>query len=162
MSTPSQLVGVAAALASQPPTRTVFAQFSLAGKVALVTGGGRGIGLEVAAGFAEAGAIAYCLDLSNQPEDDFVTAQKFVAQMPLLANNMQNGRIEYISGDVTDQKQMWKVAEDIVAKEGRLDICFANAGILAGADCLEYTAEDFTKVSHVSIQTSVDTERVSR
>ncbi len=151
MTTQPPLVGLAAALASQPPTRTVFAQFSLVDRVALVTGGGRGIGLEVAAAFAEAGAIVYCLSQSKQPHNDFVAAQEFVAQMPPLAETVKNGRMVYISGDVTDQKQMWKVAEDIVATEGRLDICFANAGISrAGADCLEYSAEDFTEVSRES------------
>ncbi|KAJ8693959.1 hypothetical protein PTI98_008896 [Pleurotus ostreatus] len=151
MTTQPPLVGLAAALASQPPTRTVFAQFSLVEKVAFVTGGGRGIGLEVAAAFAEAGAIVYCLGPSKQPHNDFVTVQEFVARMPPLAENVKNGKMEYISGDVTDQKQMWKIAEDIVAREGRLDICFANAGILAGADCLEYSAEDFTKIINVNV-----------
>ncbi|KAJ8693926.1 hypothetical protein PTI98_008869 [Pleurotus ostreatus] len=146
------LVGIAAALASQPPTRTVFAQFSLVERVALVTGGGRGIGLEVAAAFAEAGAIVYCLSLSKQPDNDFVAVQEFIAKLPPLAEDVKNGRMEYISGDVTDQKQMWKVAEDIVAKEGRLDICFANAGITqGGVGCLEYPAEDFAKIINVNL-----------
>ncbi|KAF9500624.1 NAD(P)-binding protein [Pleurotus eryngii] len=162
MATQPPLVGLAAALASQPPTRTVFAQFSLVEKVALVTGGGRGIGLEVAAAFAEAGAIVYCLGQSKQPHDDFVAAQEFVAQMPPLAENVKNGRMVYISGDVTDQKQMWKVAENIVATEGRLDICFANAGILrAGADCLEYSAEDFTEIINVNVNSVLYTAQAA-
>ncbi|KAJ8454528.1 hypothetical protein ONZ45_g19270 [Pleurotus djamor] len=140
------LVGVAAALSGQTPRRSVFNQFSLEKKVALVTGGQRGIGLEVALAFAEAGAVVYCLDLPQDPDNDFKLAQNFASALPVSAPGVENGRLEYVSGDVTDQLQMWKIAEDIVAKEGRLDICFANAGILAGAECLEYPADAFTKV----------------
>ncbi|KAJ8468900.1 hypothetical protein ONZ45_g17072 [Pleurotus djamor] len=145
------LVGVAAALSGQTPRRSVFNQFSLEKKVALVTGGQRGIGLEVALAFAEAGAVVYCLDLPQDPDNDFKLAQNFASALPVSAPGVENGRLEYVSGDVTDQLQMWKIAEDIVAKEGRLDICFANAGILAGAECLEYPADAFTKLMSINV-----------
>ncbi|GLB45182.1 putative enoyl-(Acyl carrier protein) reductase [Lyophyllum shimeji] len=46
---------------------------------------------------------------------------------------------------------MWKMAEEIAAKEGRLDICVANAGIAHIAECLEYSAKDFQKVIDVNL-----------
>ncbi|KAJ8488395.1 hypothetical protein ONZ45_g13961 [Pleurotus djamor] len=140
------LVGVSAALSGETPRRSVFNQFSLEKKVALVTGGQRGIGLEVALGFAEAGAVVYCLDLPTDPDNDFKLAQGYALALPPSAPGVENGRLEYVSGDVSDQSQMWEIAEDIVAKEGRLDICFANAGIVNGATSLEFPADDFTKV----------------
>ncbi|KAJ8488400.1 hypothetical protein ONZ45_g13967 [Pleurotus djamor] len=145
------LAGTSAALSDQTLRRSVFNQFSLEKKVALVTGGQRGIGLEVALGFAEAGAVVYCLDLPTDPDNDFKLAQDFASALPTLAPGVENGRLEYVSGDVTDQLQMWKIAEDITAKEGRLDICFANAGILAGAECLKYPADAFNKVMTINV-----------
>ncbi|KAG6900374.1 hypothetical protein C0993_011724 [Termitomyces sp. T159_Od127] len=145
--TTPQIQGVAAALASAPPVRTALSQFSLVNRVALITGGHRGIGLEIALALAEAGAIVYCLDLPNKPDDDWYKVQSYAAQLPPLSGNYR-GRLEYVSGDVTNQAGIWKIAEDIAMKEKRLDICVANAGILRSAECLEYPAEEFRKVRH--------------
>ncbi|KAJ8516388.1 hypothetical protein ONZ45_g6266 [Pleurotus djamor] len=136
MATP--LVGVSAALSGQPPSRTIFSQFSLENKVALVTGGQRGLGLEVALGFAE-------------------------AELPPLdmATDTKKARLEYISADVTDQLGIWKVAEEIVAKEGRLDICFANAGIVAVAGSLEFPADKFTEVINVNVNGALYTAQAA-
>jgi len=145
--------GVAAALASAPPARTSFKLFSLLGKVALVTGGHRGIGLELSLALAEAGAVVYCLDLAAKPDDEWLKVQNYAAQLSGMDPNDPNkkGRLEYVNGDVTDQAQMWSIAEDIAKKEGRLDICLANAGILGGGDCLDYSADDFRKVIDVNV-----------
>lgn len=143
-STESQVVGVAAALASATPTRTALSQFSLFDRVALVTGGHRGIGLEIALALAEAGAIVYCLDLPTQPDQDWLKVQSFASQLPAVDG--KRGRLEYVAGNVTDQSAMWSTVENIVKKEGRIDVCVANAGILQGAECLEYPAEEFRKV----------------
>ncbi|KAJ7735760.1 hypothetical protein B0H16DRAFT_1425982 [Mycena metata] len=136
--------GVAAALAGASPASTALAMFSLTDRVALVTGAQRGIGLEMALALAEAGAVVYCLDLPAQPDGDWFKVQKF-------ASELKKGRLEYISGDVTDQKAMWAAVESIVDREGRIDICMANAGILHGAECLEYPADDFKKVLDVNV-----------
>lgn len=147
-STKEPLFGVAAALASTPPVRTAIAQFSLFKHVAIVTGGHRGIGLEMALALAEAGAVVYCLDLPSKPDEDWLKVQKYAAELPSLGveHADKKGRLEYVSADVTDQAGMWSKAEDIAKKEGRIDICVANAGILRGAECLEYPAEEFRKV----------------
>ena len=143
-------IGVAAALASATPTRTALSTFSLVGRVALVTGGRRGIGLEIALALVEAGAVVYCLDLPKTPDEDWFKVQRYAAQLPSLGTSSQgkslNGRLEYISADVTNQTMMWAKAEDIAKSEGRLDICVANAGILRGADCLDYPADEFQQV----------------
>lgn len=140
--------GVNAALAGSPPVRTALSLFSLAERVALVTGGHRGIGLEMALSLAEAGAVVYCLDLPVEPDADWLKVQTYANKLPVSEHQVgqKKGRLEYISGDVTDQKAMWATVESIVDREGRIDICMANAGILHGAECLEYEAEDFKKV----------------
>jgi NAD(P)-dependent dehydrogenase (short-subunit alcohol dehydrogenase family) len=144
--TVSSSVGVAGALAGRPAVRTASALFSLENRVALVTGGHRGIGLEMALALAEAGAVVYCLDLPSKPDSDWLKVQAYAADLPDLETG-KKGRLEYVSGDVTDQKAMWTAVEDIVEREGRIDVCMANAGILHGAECLDYTAEDFRKVN---------------
>ena len=146
-------IGVAAALASATPTRTTLSIFSLVGRVALVTGGQRGIGLEIALALAEAGAVVYCLDLPKNPDENWFKVQRYASLLPSLGTSSQgrslNGRLKYISADVTNQTMMWAKAEDIVNAEGRLDICVANAGILRGAECLDYPADEFQQVSFV-------------
>ncbi|KAJ7269553.1 hypothetical protein C8J57DRAFT_1322302 [Mycena rebaudengoi] len=122
-------VGVAGALAGHPPVRTAPALFSLENRVALVTGG------------HQAGAV---------PDGDWLKVQAYAANLPDLETG-KKGRLEYFSGDVTDQKAMWAAVEEIVKHEGRIDVCMANAGIFHGAECLDYTAEDFRKVLDINV-----------
>ncbi|KAJ7727007.1 hypothetical protein DFH07DRAFT_852128 [Mycena maculata] len=142
--------GVDAALAGSAPVGTALSLFSLEGRVALVTGGHRGIGLEMALALAEAGAVVYCLDLPTEPDSTWSKVQSYANELP-VSESQKKGRLEYISGDVTDQKAMWTTVESIVEREGRIDICMANAGILHGAECLEYPAEDFKKVLNINV-----------
>ncbi|KAJ7163666.1 hypothetical protein C8R46DRAFT_1279271 [Mycena filopes] len=123
--------GVNAALAGASPIRTALSMFSLADRVALVTGGQRGIGLEMALALAEAGAVVYCLDLPAQPNANWLAVQKFASELPPAADLKNGGRLEYISGDVTDQKAMWAAVEGIVQREGRIDVLDVNvSGVL--------------------------------
>jgi NAD(P)-dependent dehydrogenase (short-subunit alcohol dehydrogenase family) len=143
--------GVAAALqytstgGTELPKPSALSIFSLEGRVALLTGGHRGIGLEMALALGEAGAIVYCIDLPSSPDETWVSVQKYLTALPESVLGGK-GQLKYLKGDVTDQKGMWKIAEDIVEQEGRLDICVCNAGILTGRDCLEYDGEEFRKV----------------
>ncbi|KAF8068655.1 hypothetical protein FPV67DRAFT_1084168 [Lyophyllum atratum] len=144
------LVGVAAALASAVPTRTALSQFLLPRRVALVTGSHRGIGLEMALALAEAGATVYCLDLPQQPDEGWLKVQAYAENLPPLDEGSK-GRLEYVCGNVTNQAGMWKIAEEIAAKEGRLDICVANVGVAHLFECLEYPAVEFNKVMAVNV-----------
>jgi hypothetical protein len=128
---------------SLKPRSKIFDEFSLNERVAVISGGNRGLGLEMALALCEAGARAvYCLDLPAKPSDEWECTRKYVKRMEGA------GRLEYISADVRDQKAMWEAAEEIGDKEGRLDVCIAAAGILkAHTDCLEYPAEQFKEAS---------------
>ena len=69
--------------------------------IALVTGGNRGLGLEMAFALLEAGCRAvYCVDLPDTPGEDFQKARDYAAK---LKNKLGEGRLEYVSSDVTDQ-----------------------------------------------------------
>ncbi|HYW13665.1 MAG TPA: SDR family NAD(P)-dependent oxidoreductase [Longimicrobium sp.] len=90
----------------------------LAGKVALITGGGEGIGRAAALLFAREGAKVAVLGrhLENlEPVVDQIAAEHGEA-IPVLA-------------DVSQPEEMQAAIQEIVTKWGRLDIVFANAGI---------------------------------
>jgi NAD(P)-dependent dehydrogenase (short-subunit alcohol dehydrogenase family) len=140
-------IGVQAALlhAANPSTARpkIFDEFSLAGRVAVVSGGNRGLGLEMALALCEAGAKAvYCIDLPEQPSEGWQATHEFV-------KSLGNGsRLEYVSADVRDQQGLWDKVEQMADREGRMDVCVAAAGILkADQNCLEYPADEFQEVN---------------
>lgn len=145
----SYVGGVNAVLASAKNICSSLHLFSMARRVAAITGGRRGIGLEMALAYAEAGAVVYCIDLPSQPDTEFCTVQAHVAGLPKVQLDSV-GRLEYIACDVTKQKEVWDVMEQIAAKEGRLDVCIACAGIAGVADVLDYPDEDFQKVNVIT------------
>jgi sorbose reductase len=109
----------------------VLSQFSLKGKVAAVTGGARGIGLEVVRGLAEAGAdVALIYNTSkNGPE----IATQIAKETGVIVRAYQSNVIprEMIANTIN------KIADDF----GRLDIVVANAGVCANIPNLDYTEE---------------------
>ncbi|KAF9460576.1 hypothetical protein BDZ94DRAFT_1311345 [Collybia nuda] len=140
-------IGVAAVLASESPNpiRTALCQFLLINRVAIVTGGHRGLGLEMALALAEAGAIVYCLAQSSSPNEDWLKVQSFAQSLPNLEGG-RKGRLEYAKADVANQEELEKVVQEIVDKEGRIDICVANAGILQVHDSLVHPRSDTEKI----------------
>lgn len=144
-------LGIEAALEAKAnpsiqPRPKIFDEFALTDRVALVSGGNRGLGLEMAIALCEAGARAvYCFDLPEEPSEVFVASREYVSK---LGNN---SRLEYFAADVRDQQLLWKKVEEIGDKEQRLDICVAAAGILKPhMDCLEYPADVFREVVEVN------------
>lgn len=140
-------MGIEAALkAKEDPSFTVrpkiFDEFALTDRVGLVSGGNRGLGLEIAIALAEAGARAvYCFDLPEEPSEEFKASREYVSK---LGNG---SRLEYFSADVRNQELLWKKAEEIGDKEQRFDFCVAAAGILKQhTECLEYPGEQFREV----------------
>jgi NAD(P)-dependent dehydrogenase (short-subunit alcohol dehydrogenase family) len=145
-------VGVAAALAAEGNGEkrvkpTIWDEFALRDRVALVSGANRGLGLEMALVLIEAGARAvYCVDLPAQPGKEWLAVAGYVERMVATGGGV-GGRLEYLSADVRDQKAMWRIGEEIGDREGRMDVCVAAAGILkAHTDCLEYPGEQFEEV----------------
>jgi NAD(P)-dependent dehydrogenase (short-subunit alcohol dehydrogenase family) len=145
---PLSPIGVTAAIeaasdASVIPKAKIFQEFALTDRVGIVSGGNRGLGLEMALALCEAGARAvYCFDLPEVPGEEWQASKKYVERMG------NNSRLEYVSLDVTDQEKSWAEGEKIGNKEGRMDFCIAAAGILRPhTDCLEYPAKEFREAS---------------
>jgi NAD(P)-dependent dehydrogenase (short-subunit alcohol dehydrogenase family) len=131
---------------SLKPKPKIFDEFALTDRVGIVSGGNRGLGLEMALALCEAGARAiYCLDLPDKPSDEWSKTSDFVRQ---LGNG---SRMEYVSADVRNQKQVWEIAARIGEREKRMDVCVAAAGILKSQrDCLTYPADEFEEVMDVN------------
>lgn len=113
----------------------VLSQFSLKGKVAAVTGGAKGIGLEIVRGLAEAGAdVAILYGTSAAAADE-------AARTIAAATGV---RIQTYSADVAKQADIAACLDKVVADfGGRLDIVVANAGVCAHIPALEYTEDDW-------------------
>lgn len=121
----------------------VLSQFSLKGKIAAVTGGARGIGIEIVRGLAEAGADVALLYTSSM--DAPQTAAKIAQDT--------GSRVEAFQADVGNRAVIIETLQNI-AKEfghGRLDIVVANAGVCADIPALEYTEETWRKNNSVNL-----------
>src|SRR5258708_7129841 len=92
--------------------------FDLSGRVALVTGGSKGLGKAMARVFAEAGAD---IVISARHEDELAEAAKEIGDGLKI-------RVATFVADMTDRPSVAKLAESAVAKFGRVDVLVNNAG----------------------------------
>ena len=109
----------------------------LAGRVAVVTGGARGIGLAVARRYAGEGAVVVVADLDGD------AAAAAAAELPGPAHGLRV--------DVTDEASVRTLGEEVVRRAGRLDVVVANAGILLQAAALETTADRWRRTLEVNL-----------
>ena len=92
--------------------------FDLSGRVALVTGGSRGIGKAIGRLFAEAGAD---VAIASRSEDQLKSAAAEIAQGTDV-------RVEYVAGDMTRREDVRCLADTVVRRLGKVDILVNNAG----------------------------------
>ena len=117
--------------------------FSLAGKVALVTGGKRGIGKSIALYFAEAGAdVAVC---SRGVED---------GELEAVAKEIKRlGRRSLaIRADTSRKADVDRLVEKVVSELGTIDILVNNAGILIRSSLLDISEEDMDKLLGIDLK----------
>jgi len=116
-------------------------ELSLTGKVALVTGGSRGIGKETALTFAEAGAdISVC---SRHLEEVEATAVEIRGL---------GRRALAIRADVTQKADIDNLVKRTVAELGGIDILVNNAGTVAVKPFTEHSGEDWDRVLDTNLK----------
>jgi len=127
--------------------------FSLKGKVALVTGGGRGIGKFIATGLAEAGA------------DIILTSRKIKNLEATAAELEANQKVKAvaIACDMAKEDTVDAMLKEAVAKFGRIDILVNNAGATWGAPTLDFPLEKWDQLFNVNVRgVWVLTQKVAR
>ncbi|MCA1729044.1 MAG: SDR family NAD(P)-dependent oxidoreductase, partial [Actinobacteria bacterium] len=115
----------------------------LDGRVAVVTGAGRGIGAAEAIKMAQEGANVAVLDLSAEAGQDTVEAVQETGQKAIA-----------VACDVSSSKQVGAAFEEVANHFGRIDILVNNAGLLRDNLLFKMTEDDWDKVLDVHLKGS--------
>ncbi len=119
---------------------SAYTNFSLAGKVALITGASYGIGFAIASAYAEAGATICFNDINQELVDKGMAAYK---ELGIDAHG-------YVC-DVTNEDAVNALVAQIEKEVGVIDILVNNAGIIRRIPMHEMAAADFRKVIDVDL-----------
>jgi NAD(P)-dependent dehydrogenase (short-subunit alcohol dehydrogenase family) len=115
--------------------------FDLSGKVAVVTGGGTGLGRGMAGGLAQAGALVVVAGRRQE-----------VADRAAAEIRAAGGKAEGVSVDVTRVQELPAFFEGVAKRHGGLDILLNNAGTNRRNPALEYTEKDWDTVVDLNLK----------
>ena len=118
----------------------ILDNFSLQGKVALITGASYGIGFAIATAYAEAGATIVFNDISQE-----------LVNKGLASYEEKGIKAHGYVCDVTDEEQVQNLVAKIEQEVGVIDILVNNAGIIKRIPMCEMSAKDFRKVIDVDL-----------
>ena len=108
-------------------------------KVAIVTGAGQGIGLEICKQLAERGAQVLLNDIEES------LAEKAAHEVSKF------GICQPVAGDASDTSFITALVQEAITKFGKIDIAIANAGITLYGDFFDYSPADFNRVMQVNL-----------
>jgi NAD(P)-dependent dehydrogenase (short-subunit alcohol dehydrogenase family) len=114
--------------------------FSISGKVALVTGGSRGIGLMIASGFVDAGARVY------------ISSRKADVCDAVAAELGTRGECISLPADLSTEAECRRLADAIAEREDRLDVLVNNAGATWGAPLETFDDAAWDKVLAINVK----------
>ncbi|MDD0810047.1 SDR family oxidoreductase [Curvibacter sp. RS43] len=122
-------------------TRSIQQLFDLKGKTALVTGGSRGLGLQLAHSLGEAGAR---IVLSSRKASDLKEA----------AAELQAAGIDasWIAADCAREDDIRRLADESIARLGHIDILVNNAGAAWGAPAEDHPVDAWDKVQNLNVR----------
>ena len=122
-------------------TRTIQQLFDLTGKTALVTGGSRGLGLQMAQALGEAGARVM---ISSRKEQDLIEATASLKAAGIDA--------DWIAADCSKEADLRELADEAIKRLGHIDILVNNAGATWGSPAEDHPVEAWDKVMNVNIR----------
>ena len=115
--------------------------FDLSGQVALVTGGSRGLGLQMAEALGEAGAKL------------MLTARKAAELEEACAELSQKGiDARWVAADASQPEEVQRVVSETMQRLGRIDILVNNAGATWGAPAEDYPLAAWDKVMNLNVR----------
>ena len=114
--------------------------FSVKGKIAIVTGGSRGIGKMIAAGFVANGVKTY------------ITARKAEACQAAAEELSATGSCTAIPADLSTKEGRGSFVSEIKSREEKIDVLVNNAGAAWGAAFEEYPDEGYDKVMDINVK----------
>jgi NAD(P)-dependent dehydrogenase (short-subunit alcohol dehydrogenase family) len=116
-------------------------QFRLEGRVAIITGGSKGLGAAMAEGLASAGAAVAIV--SRHADESTATAEQIAKDYGVRAIG--------IAADVTDNDSVKRMVDRTIGQLGRIDILINNAGINIRGPIDELTYDEFRQVQDVNV-----------
>jgi gluconate 5-dehydrogenase len=122
-------------------TRTVQQLMDLEGKTALVTGGSRGLGLQIAHALGEAGARVM---LSARKEGELEEAMADLQAVGIDAR--------WIAADCSREEDVRRLADQTLERMGQVDILVNNAGAAWGAPAEEHPVQAWDKVMNLNVR----------
>ena len=122
-------------------TRTVQQLFDLSGKTALVTGGSRGLGLQMAHALGEAGAKVL---LTSRKANDLQEAAAELKAAGIEA--------DWIAADCADEADIDRLAKEAVQRLGQVDILINNAGASWGSPAEDHPTAAWDKVMNLNVR----------
>ena len=122
-------------------TRTVQQLFDLSGQTALVTGGSRGLGLQMAQALGEAGARVLLVARKRDELDE--AAQRLQAQ---------GVEAQWIVADCAQQADLQRLGAEALQRLGAVDVPVNNAGAAWGAPAEEHPVEAWDKVMNLNVR----------
>lgn len=114
--------------------------FDLTGKVAVVTGGSRGIGYMIAGGLLRAGARVYIV---SRKKDELDAAAERLGEA---------GEVVSLPGDIASEDGCVTIARQIASAEDKLHVLFNNAGTVWGAPLEQFPGRGWDKVLDVNVK----------
>jgi len=120
---------------------TIPCMFSLAGKTAIVTGAGSGIGQAIAIALAKQGAFVDVLEIDLNAAND--TAERI---------RSAGGQADVVKCDIANHSQVQEVFDKLGSERGRLDCLVNNAGIAHVGNITNTSEEDFDRVMSVNLK----------
>ena len=122
----------------------------LTGKIAMVTGAAKGIGLEIARKFALEGAEVYLNDVDGEGAEEAANALK-AQGLSVVADTL----------DVTDKTEISRVLDGIMQAHGRLDILVNNAGLNVRDDFRHLSDDGWEKIRATNLDSVSDCSRLA-